>query len=477
MVAYEPSPTMRLFHADSTSLYRGIMGPFGSGKSTACVMEILWRAYQQAPAPDGVRYTRWVAIRNTYPELKTTTIPTWQTWVKDEVCPINWAAPVTGRMRVPVGDGTWVDLEIIFISMDKPKDAKKALGMECTGYWVNEAREIPKSVIDILSRVGRYPSMMMGGPSWRGIIMDTNPPDTDHWWYKLAEEERPEGWAFFRQPGGLIRNQDGTYSANPLAENIAHLDGGYHYYFRQIPGKDKEYINVYVLGQYGALFDGRPVYDDYYNDTYHLAPFPLGIYKGLPLLLGWDFGNTPACVAAQETRLGVLNVIREWQCIRGGIYQFVTEVVKPALLKEFSGMQVISVGDPAGVAGAQGNIEITCFGELQKLGIPTVPASSNVFTMRREAVLYYLSRHIGPRAGFQLDPRCTILRKGFLGGYQFSRVQVIGEERYKDEPAKNGYSHLHDALQYLCLKTHQPVAAVKAARPAMPRRNTMKGLT
>jgi hypothetical protein len=30
-------------------------------------------------------------------------------------------------------------------------------------------------------------------------------------------------------------------------------------------------------------------------------------------------------------------------------------------------------------------------------------------------------------------------------------VQISGEERYRDMPCKNRYSHPHDALQYLCL--------------------------
>ena len=101
-IEYIPSPTMARFHADSDSLYRFIMGPFGSGKSTACVMEILMRSYQQAPY-NGVRKTRWVALRNTYPELRSTTIKTWTDWVSEQVCPINWNAPITGRMRVQIG--------------------------------------------------------------------------------------------------------------------------------------------------------------------------------------------------------------------------------------------------------------------------------------------------------------------------------------------------------------------------------------
>jgi hypothetical protein len=53
----------------------------------------------------------------------------------------------------------------------------------------------------------------------------------------------------------------------------------------------------------------------------------------------------------------------------------------------------------------------------------------------------------------QLHPRCTMLRKGFRGRYQFRRVKIAGSaERYQDEPEKNEYSHPHDALQYICTR-------------------------
>ena len=41
-----------------------------------------------------------------------------------------------------------------------------------------------------------------------------------------------------------------------------------------------------------------------------------------------------------------------------------------------------------------------------------------------------------------------MLRKGFAGGYHYRRLKVAGDERYHDEPNKNGFSHVHDALQY-----------------------------
>jgi hypothetical protein len=97
---------------------------------------------------------------------------------------------------------------VIFLALDQPKDVRKLLSLELTGAWVNEARELPKAVIDGLThRVGRYPTQRDGGPTWHGVWMDTNPMDDDHWWFRLSEKEKitgKYGWDFFQQPGGVV---------------------------------------------------------------------------------------------------------------------------------------------------------------------------------------------------------------------------------------------------------------------------------
>ena len=71
---YSTSPTVWKFLQDK-SFVRGIMGPVGSGKSYACASEIMLKAVRQKPSPkDGIRYSRFVIVRNSYPELRTTTI-------------------------------------------------------------------------------------------------------------------------------------------------------------------------------------------------------------------------------------------------------------------------------------------------------------------------------------------------------------------------------------------------------------------
>src|SRR3990167_10406322 len=225
---YTPSGKVLKAFAGSLAFVRGIMGPFGSGKSTVCVMEILKRSVEQQPGPDGVRRTRWAIIRNTYPELKSTTIKTWNFWIPTSWGKMNFGSPITHRLKTPT-----LDIEILFLALDQPDDSKKLLSLEITGAWVNEARQIDKAVIDALTaRVGRYPAKLDGGATWSGIIMDTNPPDDQSWWYSAAEIEKPDGWEFFRQPGGLT----------PEAENIENLPE--NYYDRQIAGKTSDWIAV-----------------------------------------------------------------------------------------------------------------------------------------------------------------------------------------------------------------------------------------
>lgn len=453
---YRPVPTMEDFHA-SDEFVRGVMGPIGSGKSVGCCLEVWFRACRQEPDAQGYRRTRWAVIRNTYPELRSTTIRTWSDWFPEPYCRITWSAPIEGLLRAKLPDGTVVWAEVLFLSMDKPKDVKKLLSLELTGAWVNEARELPRSVIEMLTgRVGRYPSKTTAPLTWSGVWMDTNPPDTDHWWYRLAEQEKPEGYRFWRQLGALVEKGERphvTYEVNPAAENVENQPLGYEYWLRQIPGKTPEWIRVYVLAQYGSTFDGRPVYGSSFQEHLHVSTAPLAVFRGLPLVLGWDFGLTPACVMVQVSPSGQLRVLREIVCEDGGLRQFVQNDVSPVLANEYPGMRLQSWCDPAGVQRSQAD-ETTCVQELKRLGIPTTPAPTNDFATRRQAVLNFLTRLHDGQPGLLVDPRATYVRKGFGGGYMLRRVAVSGDaaqERFRDEPDKNAYSHPHEALQYATL--------------------------
>jgi hypothetical protein len=468
-----PGPEAQRFH-QATGFVRGLMGPVGSGKSSSCCIEIVYHSLRQKPYR-GVRHARWAVIRNTFPELKSTTIKTWQMWFPDTIAPIKWDSPITSTMRVPdIGDGTALELEVMFIALDSPDDTGKLRSLELTGAWINECSEVPKEVFDMLTqRVGRFPPKSWGGPVDTGVILDTNPPDDDHWYYRFAEEETPPDWKFFRQPGALIytpkdRQQllrlDSTqdvddYTPNPNAENVHNISNGYQYWFNQIPGKNQDWINVFLLGKYGTTADGKPVYPEF-DDSVHVAKNPLRPIQGARLFAGWDFGLTPACIVGQITPRGQLQILREYVADDMGIRQFARSIVKPALINEFPLTKIESACDPAGNTRSQID-EKTCVQELLEAGIYTEIASSNDFIQRREAVAYFLTQLNEGQPGFLLDPSCSQLRKGFNGKYRYERIRAAGE-RYKDRPLKDQFSHPHDGLQYLCMRIRAAMNPVRA---------------
>ena len=423
-----------------------IAGPVGSGKTVASLMKGFTISVQQAPYT-GVRYSRGIVLRNTYPELVSTVIKSFSEWFPLGIAPIKFDAPITARMKFPLADGTSLDLEIYFLSFDRPDDVRKLKSLEATWAILSEASELSKSALDMATqRVGRYPPQRWGGPTWYGVMGDTNMPDDDHYLYRLFEKEKTKGFKIFKQPGGLIE-RNGQYIPNPAAENLSNLPGGHEYYFRQLGGKNKEWIKVFLLAQYGTLSDGRPVYPEY-NDELHCTK--AGLYLENPLLLGFDYGLTPACAICQVSPRGQLLVVDELFAKDMGIRQFARDVVKPHLAMNYPKQGFQAVGDPAGMSRSDTD-EKTCFMELAEEGIPAVPASTNSFVGRREAVAKYLTRLVDGRPALIVDPKCDMIRRGFNGRYQYKRLQISGEERFKDVPDKNDYSHLHDALQYAAL--------------------------
>jgi hypothetical protein len=464
---YDPTPTLERFHA-SNALYRGLLGPVGSGKSSGCCIEIITRAGEQKPDKDGLRRTRFAVVRNTYRELSDTTVKTWLFWVDEgQFGPFNHTG-MEHHICFDLEDGTTVDCEVLFRALDKPQDIKKLLSLELTGAWVNEAKEVPLTLVEALGdRVERYPANC----SWCGVFMDTNPPDSDHWWYRLAEEDRPEGWEFFRQPGGLIE-VDGKFLPNPSAENLRVLDEDGNilvhgiprdYYTKRMSGKAPAHIRVYYCAQYGFVQDGKPVYPEYVDKLHALEEEP-NVLPGL-IYVGIDFGLTPAAVLGQRKTSGGWQWINELVTQDMGQVRF-AELLKGMVQGEYQNHTFEFFGDPAGVQRAQTD-ERTPFDILKAAGIPARPAPTNDFTIRRESVAAACGRIIDGVPGLQISPRCVNLRKGMAGAYQYKRLQVSGDERYQDVPDKGKFSHVCEAAQYLMVGAGEGKQLIR--RPTLPK--------
>jgi hypothetical protein len=450
-VNYVPSKTGVLFHNDN-SLVRAVMGPVGSGKSSMAAMEVMLRSFNQVPYK-GVRTSRWLAIRNTFNELKTTTIKTLQHWMPEEISHVNANYPPIARMKTQLPDGTHVDLEVLFLALDQTRDLSKMRSLEVTGVWMNEASELDKEVLEFaIQRRGRFPSKDHGGFNWSGVVMDYNPVPDDHWLYDLFEKDQLPGYRLFKQPAALLQvpNPNGVpgemiWVGNPDAENIEHHTEGFDYYLVQIPGKSEEWIKVFIQGQYGQSTSGRAVYASEFSDKDHVAPAPLIPDKFLPVAVGFDWGLNPSAIFGQISRTGTLMITDElFPGVDTSLEEFIDTYLLPLLDDRYRGCRIEGFGDPAGV-GRSPLDKRTPFMLINKVGIACRPARTNDFIPRRDAVASFLLR----RKGFLLSPHCKMLREGFNRGYRYGRMQTTGLMRPR--PEKNPFSHPHDALQYLAL--------------------------
>lgn len=405
-------------------------------------MEGFTRSCEQE-AYGGVRRVRGAAVRATYPELKSTTIKTFCEWLP--FLQMRWDAPISARGRLQLGDGTILDLEVMFIALDRPEETGKLRSLELTWAFMNEASEQALEVFEMLTqRVRRYPPMKYGGPTWTGVFMDTNAPDTDHWYYKLAEVDTPRGYEFFKQPPGMLQDGEG-WKVNPLGENLQNLAPGY--YDAMAQGKRREWVKVFLGNEYGTFVDGKPVYPEYTDDV-HTSKKPLGVLERLPIVVGLDYGRTPAAAFAQITPRGQFKLIDELYGYDIGVGAFAEDILKPHIALHYPKREIIFVGDPAGMA--KESDERSAFDVLADHGVVAVPAHTNRLLGRLEAVRHYLGRMVDGQPALIVDQKCERIRKGFLGKYHYKRVQV-GFERYKKIPEKDDYSHVHDAVQYAAL--------------------------
>ncbi|QYU68569.1 hypothetical protein J4558_00005, partial [Leptolyngbya sp. 15MV] len=459
-----PGPVAARFLASAAEV-RGIMGPFGSGKTSACLIDVLLKAFMQRPCHDGVRRFRCAVIRDSFRALERTTIPSWLTWVPKvagEWTGGTGGVPATHRLTWPHAiDHRPIEIEMQFIGLGEQRVEDIMRGWEGTMAYLNEADRLPPEALYFVSgRLGRYPPKWMGGPSWYGTILDFNAPDYDHWLVEALIENRPEGWEFFRQPGGF----------SPHAENRQNLVDDY--YDRNARGKPEWWIAKYLRNEIGVSRDGKPILPEF-EDSRHVAAADLRVVDELPLIVGADAGGTPAATLWQLMPNG------RWH----GIDELVTDaasVVGPAAFSHalralvrsrYQGRTVIGWADPAATYGADTEngektwLDIVSIGT----GIRFRAAPSNQIALRLEACRQPLTRAIDGGPGLLLSPRMRRLRRAWGRDYRFRRMASQGGGRYSDEPEKNDASHVADAAQYALLGGGE--------YDAMPHRKARAGAT
>jgi len=468
-INYTAPPTCAAF-MKSEAFGRLIAGPVGSGKTTACLFEVLRRSCEQAPAPDGFRYTRWAIVRQTLKQLKDTVLKDITSWLEG----IVHYKVSDSTIYIEAGD---VRSEWILIPLENPEDQRRLLSMQLTGAWMSEAIEMYVSLIDPLAgRCGRYPSAAMGGASWYGIIADTNMPDEGSDWYAHMETNTPPDWEIFIQPGGLTDEAENLewllQTPETLKLPVDHPDRlaqGRTYYERLARStQGPNWVNRYVHALYGDDPSGTAVYRESFDLNWHVADelYPV---EGHPIMIGQDFGRDPWSIIGQVDHKGRLLVLGEVPAEDIGLEFHVQGSLRPTLMTErYLGRPVAIIGDPAGKS--KGSIfEETSFDALNRMGFQAFPAPTNDIDPRIRAVDSFLLGQRGGGPAIIFDRRfCPTLIKAMSGGYRYAKTKA-GQR--KPKPDKNEYSHPSDALQYLALAAHGGMVTMITNRLRAPMRS------
>ena len=454
-LVYTAPPTLASF-MKSNAFGRIAAGPVGSGKTTACAIELLRRAVEQAPGADGIRYTRFGILRQTLKQLKDTVLKDCEAWLQGLG---HW------KVSESVFHVTFNDVvsEWIFLPLESAEDQARLLSMQLTGAWLSECIEMNLDIIGPVSgRLGRYPSGARGTPTWFGIIADTNMPTEMTPWHTFMEN-LPADWQKFVQPSGLSVDAENLDWLVQNAESIklpighpARIAQGRRYYerFCEMYGDDSDWVKRYVKAEYGDDPSGAAVFKQSFRSNFHIVPETL-LIPGYPLLVGQDFGRNPWSLICQADHMGRLLVHQEVPATNIGLEKHVQQNLKPVLLSDkYLGYRVAIVGDPSGVA--KGNVsEESCFDALKRMGLPAFPAPTNDIEPRLRAVEALLARQTNGGPTLMINAKgCPMLCRAMAGGYRFTKTKkgAMKSKPEKDDP--EGYSHVADDLQYVALVIH-----------------------
>lgn len=473
IIDYKPPPTIKEFIKDYRSaelFYDWIVGPYGSGKTTALFFKLIFMAKKQEPGPDGIRRSRAVVVRNTAPQLRDTTLVSWNYWFKPGIAGEWKETSKTFTLRFAD-----VECEVLFRPLDTPEDVARVLSLEVTFALIDEFVQIPKEIIEALSgRLGRYPAAKDGGATNWGMWGSSNPDTEDNWWFDYlhnprlvervlmpwqtpaqlepdaprdmsgdAEVDAIRNVKYFKQPGGLDAN----------AENIEFLPGKRGYYTNLAKGKTPAWIKQFIDSEWGFSISGKPVVPSFHGGIH--VPKSRPLYNPmLPLVVGYDPGMAgSALIFGQEDLHGRLLVLAELVQMNYSTERLIVEKLKPFLRAYFPDARVIIAPDPAAANRSQSDAKTSV--DVLKKHFEVRAEQNNRFPLRLNAIEHYTSRLTDAGPALVIDGvRCPQLVRGLKGGWRYV-IDQKKETVTNAEPEKNKYSHPCDAFGYLCRYFHR----------------------
>jgi hypothetical protein len=314
-------------------------------------------------------------------------------------------------------------------------------------FWP-EAQKMYATSYPTLEGGGRFTAISSPGPGFfKDLVFDQFDDGNGAVSAAAAspgEKELPrypmEGVEVWRNPGNKFVIYQLHYSANPEKRESAYRDS------IKSAMPYQQYMQEYEL--VWDSFEGKPVYADFVERDHGTEDDVLPEI-GLPLLVGIDFGLTPALVVAQLQGERLV-VFCEYTEINMGAKRFLDKVVPQFRLKfpyhNDLRKSVYCFIDPAGFAKAQSD-ETTCAQEVAKHFSPR--GGGITWENRRKSVEDFLIKRDKNGPLFKIVKKsCPVLLRGFNGGYRYPD-KAFDKSNSEIRPLKDQHSHPHDALQMI----------------------------
>jgi hypothetical protein len=466
---YEPPGPRGAEYIRSQGPIDVIMGPGGSGKTVAsCMKGVRFSLAQMPICTDGTIRVKGTVVRDNYRSLYRSTLQTWFDWFPTTLHPDfsgGQDRPGCHRLKlrtVRLVDGirreVKLDLQVDFFAIADVNYEALFKSYETSWAWATEADTLPPASIPFFfSRTARFPSLRAlpeGAIRPRVMMVDMNPPPPDHPLLVAADrgsfnenfdptkDERTVN--FFRQPSGLsdqAENRKGKSRAD------------YELEMRTMPRDDARRM---VEGKPGRVKDGLPVYDEDFDDQFHVAPQMLDLMPGVPINLGFDQGGQsggagqPAMAGFQVAANGQIRFVAEVVTDPGtGAERFLDQLI-PVLGVDLHGLPPgVFTGDPAGFLGGDKIYGTEAWFEIisKAIGRRIDPAPTQEWTPRLEALGVPMRRHISAKIPRLVvcPVRCPGLVKALNGGFKFGKRH---DGTFDPRPVKNKWANIAEAAQY-----------------------------